>query len=110
VPERPSFAGITAAVIATAMTGVYVVIAASEGNNEFAGVATFAVLMGIGALSAGIGSLLADGPVRIGLLAVAALVLLPIGMLGIFSIGLPLLVAGLLAAAAALSSAGRAGG
>lgn len=110
MPERPSIAGIIAAVIATAMTGVYVVIAASEGNNELAGVATFAGLMGIGALSAGIGSLLADGPVRIALLAVAALVVLPIGMLGIFSIGLPLLVAGLLAAAAALSSAGRGGG
>lgn len=109
MPERPSIAGIVAATIATAMTGVYPVIAASEGDNEVAGVVTFAGLMGVAALAAAVGSFRPYGPVRVALLAVAALVLLPVGALGIFSIGLPLLVAGLLAAAAAIFSAGRAG-
>ena len=108
MPDRPSFSGLAGAVIAAAVTCLYLVLAAREGNNDLAIVATFAVLIGGSAAAAAVGSLIADGPLRVALLATAATILLVVGVLGIFTIGMPLLLAGALTTGAAIRAGGRA--
>ncbi|HVL26544.1 MAG TPA: hypothetical protein VM390_00235 [Acidimicrobiales bacterium] len=108
--ERPSIAAIAAAVVAAVMLVVYLVIAASEGDNPWAGVGLFAAILTVAAVSAAVGALLPYGARRTALLSVAALLLVGVGVLGIFTIGLPLLVAGLCAFGAAAFSAGRGSG
>ncbi len=104
MPDRTSFAGITAAAIATVMVVVYLAIITSQGEDDWGVVAVFAVLIGSCAVAAAVGSLLPYGTVRTCLLTGAAATLLVVGILGIFSIGLPLLVAGWLATGAAIRS------
>ncbi len=101
--RRPSVLGLVAAGIAVVVDAGYVAILVAEGEGD---ALWLACLIGIGALAALGGSLAARADVRIGLLAVAALVLVGVGILGLFSIGLPLLVAAALAAAGCASTVG----
>jgi hypothetical protein len=110
VGGRPSIAGLVAAVIALVMLVVYLMLIAAEDEDDWGIVAVFAVLIGASGLAAGVGSVLAYGPARTGLLSGAAATLIVVGVLGIFSIGLPLLVAGWLAVGAAIRSGAEAAG
>jgi hypothetical protein len=102
--ERPSIAGITAAAISLVMVAVYISLIASQGESDWNIVIVIAVLIGSAGAAAAVGSLLPYGPVRVGLLTVSAATLIVLGLIGIFSIGLPLLVAGWLATGAAIRS------
>ena len=110
VGERPSIAGLVAAVIALVMAVVYLMLIAAEDEDDWGVVAVFALAIGASGLAAGVGSVLPHGPARLGLLGGAAVTLIVVGMLSIFSIGLPLLVAGCLAVGAAMRSGAEAAG
>ena len=102
---RPSALGLLAAALATATDVLYVVVIASQGPPYEAG--TVALVASAIALAAGVavyGSLGPTGSGRRRLLYVPAGALLVLGVLGMFSIGLPLFVAGVLALAAAIRS------
>ena len=103
---RPSAPGIVAAVIALAMDGVYLALITAEADNDTGQVLPFALLIGGAGVAAGAGSVLRDPRMRASLLWPAALVLTGIGILAIFSIGIVLLVAGLLALTAAIRATG----
>ncbi|MFN2505030.1 MAG: hypothetical protein ABR540_12550 [Acidimicrobiales bacterium] len=102
--DHPSVAGLTAAVVALVMDAVYISIISSENEGEWRAALGFGLLIGAGGLAAAVGSFFRPGPMRTTLLAAAAAVLLVVGVLGIFSIGFPLLVAGFLAAGGAVRS------
>ena len=85
-----SLAGLAAAMITLVMTGLYVALLISEDEGNQYG---FAWVIGIAGLAALAASLVPRPDIRAPLLGGAALVLTGIGLLGIFSIGLPLLVA-----------------
>ena len=87
---RPSWAGVAAAAIALAIDGVYVAILFAEDEGNQYG---FAWVIGVAGLAVLAASFVARPDIRAPLLGGAALVLTGIGILGIFSIGLPLLVA-----------------
>ena len=91
---------VVAAAIALAMTALYLGIMRSEGDSP---VAWFLVALVGGALAAAYG---ADrrSPRRPTVLFLGGLVLSVIGLLGVFSIGLPILVAGVLTVTAGVRS------
>lgn len=103
--DNPSIAGLTAAVVALVIDAVYISIIESQDEGEWRAALGFGLLIGAGGFAAAVGSLFRRGPTRTTLLGAAAAVLVVVGVLGIFSIGLPLLVAGLLAAGGAVRSA-----
>jgi hypothetical protein len=89
-------------VLALVMGALYGAILVSEGDDELAAVLPFVVLIGGAGVAAVAGSLLRDAKLRASLLWPAAVVLTGVGVLAILSIGLPLLVAGVLSAVAAV--------
>lgn len=97
-------AGLAAAGIAIAIDVAYVAILLAEDEGDEL---TFAYLIAIAAVAAAAGSFAPQTELRATLLGIAAVILIGIGILGIFSIGLPLLVAGTLAATASARAARR---
>jgi hypothetical protein len=94
--RRPSWAGLVAGAIALAVNGIYVAILVVEDEgNQFG----FAYVIGAAGLAALAASFVRRPDIRAPLLGGAALILAGIGLLGIFSIGLPLLLAAGFAAA-----------
>ena len=92
-PPRVNAAAVAVAVITVTMAVVYVLIIRSQGNSPLPWVlSVLAVATGLAAYAAKCRARFA--PVS---LAMAGILLLVIGVLGIFSIGLPLLVAGVIA-------------
>ena len=92
-----------ASVLAWAATGGSVLLLAQQDTAEpIAGrIAVVAAVMLVGGLAAATGAFAPDPSIRVLLGAAVAGGLVPLGVLAAFSIGLPLLVAGLLALAAA---------
>jgi len=104
---KSSPAGLLAATIALVMDVVYVIAILSQDDDPVVGIVViFIVLIGGAGVAVAIGSLRVSPALRAALLWPAAAVLMAIGLLAIFSVGVPLFVAGVLAAAAALG-AGR---
>ena len=103
---RPSAPGLVAGAMALVMDGVYLSLIAAEGDNDMGAVLPIAALIAVAGLAAVAGSLVSDPSIRAPLLWLSALVLTGIGVLAIFTIGLPLLVAGLLAGTAAVRATG----
>ena len=100
--SRPSLLGLVAAAVALATDALYLWLIANEGFfHDGDRVALVAGTIGLAALAAVAGSLSASPRAGAALLAAAATALFIWGLLGIFSIGLPLAAAGLLAAVAA---------
>jgi hypothetical protein len=89
-----SWQGAVAATIAVAMGGVLLAILAAEDDGSLFG----AVVIGVAATAAIAGSVATRPVLRIAFLWTATGILSGIGTLGIFSIGLPLLVAAVFAA------------
>lgn len=87
-----------AAVIALAVAVLYLFLVSTEGSSPAAWAVAVLVIGGVGAAYA----VRVRSPYRRVALLVGAVCLLPLGYLAIFSIGLPLLLAGSLCAAAAL--------
>ncbi len=99
---KRSTPGLLGATIALLVDGGYIAVIVSEGNDPVVGVVlVFALLIGGAGLAAGIGSVRRQPHVRTALLWPATAILLAIGLLAVFSVGLPLLVAGGLTATAA---------
>jgi low temperature requirement protein LtrA len=96
--------GFAAAVVAFADACLYLITISQEDSPSDWGrvglIATLIVLAGILAVA---GSL-AQGSARVALFGAATPILLVIGFLGIFSIGLPLLLAGIVTAVGAASA------
>ncbi len=90
-----SWAGAVATAIAVVMGGVLLAILSAEGDSSLSG----AVVIAVAAAAAGVGTVATRPPWRIGCLWISAGILGGIGMLGILSIGLPLLVAAAFAVA-----------
>jgi len=92
----PSWAGLVAAAVTLVTDGILVaLLAAEDEGNQFG----FAYVIGAVGLAALAASFVSRPDVRAPLLGGVAFVLLPLGMLAIFSVGLPLLVAAGFAAA-----------
>ena len=97
---RPSLAGLAAAALSGAVAVLYLVlialgdVGASGDGRRVALVATILVAL---PLCAGVGARRPATNAEVGLLAVAAVGLLIMGFLALFSIGMPLLVASALA-------------
>lgn len=87
---------VAASAIGLVMTGTYVALIVRQGGGYEPGTVAFAALMVI----ASIAPLLARRRQRRWYLGVAAGTFFVVGLLGIFSIGLPFLIAGILALAA----------
>jgi hypothetical protein len=110
VPARPSRLGLSAAAIAAAVDVAYVWIIASQGGpTDGARVAFVALAIAGAAACAGIGATRASPPGRLPWLGAATGALVGLGILGLFSIGLPLMVAGILAMVAWLTTSASAG-
>jgi hypothetical protein len=110
VPARPSRLGLSAAAIAVAVDVAYVwIIAAQGGPTDGARVAFVALAIAAAAACAGIGSTRPSPLARLPWLGAATGALVGLGVIGLFSIGLPLLVAGFLAGMASLTTSGSAG-
>ena len=94
--KRVLVPGFLGGVLGIAALGVYLAIIVSEGNDSTAAVAPWAGAMAGASIGAIAGSLLL--PRRLGrlFLRAAALVFLIVGLAAIFSIGLLLLIAGVL--------------
>jgi hypothetical protein len=90
--------GFVAALLAGAMLVVYIAVMQSQGDRPLLWVVAMLVC---GAVLAVYGALVSSDRGRAPLLA-AAVLLLPLGFLAIFSIGFPILIAGALALIAAL--------
>jgi hypothetical protein len=91
--RRVNRAAVVVAFITTAMALVYVLIMRSQGNSPLLWVlAVLAIAAGLASYGANVRARLA--PVS---LAISGMLLIVMGVLGIFSIGLPLLVAGVIA-------------
>jgi len=95
-------AAVAVAVITVTMAVVYVLIIRSQGNAPLLWV--LAVLV----LAAGFAAYGANARARLApvSLAISGMLLLVMGVLGIFSIGLPLLIAGVIATASGWARAG----
>ena len=100
--------GLAAAAIAFADAIAYVTIINRQGTlNDWGRVVVIAALIAFAGVLATVGSLVTGGR-RPALLWPATVILLVLGFLGIFSIGLPLLIAGILTAVgAATATRGR---
>ena len=101
---RPSLLGLAAGAIALVVDVAYVAILLAEDEGDEL---TFAYLIAIAIVAAVAGSFAGRAEIRATLLGIAAFVLIGIGILGIFSIGLPLIVAGGLAAIGSARAARR---
>jgi hypothetical protein len=98
--------GLTVAVLAGAtVLGYLAMIAAESGPNEWVRVALVAATIAGAAVAAWIGSVATGPRLRSAALAAAAGVLLALGYLALFSIGLVLVFIGLLATGAAIAEA-----
>lgn len=94
--------GITAAVLAAASLVGYLGLIAAEGDpNDWGRVLLVASTIAVAAAAAWVGSVTATGATRAGALGGAAGILLGLGYLALFSIGLILIVTGLFALGAA---------
>lgn len=80
-----------AAGIGFAMTFVYVGLIVSEGDNEWGPVTLFAVVMALASTAALVAAVILDVATSRRLLAASAVMFGAIGVLGIFSVGLPFL-------------------
>ena len=100
---RGAWAGLLAGVITFAMIAVYVGLLQSEGTGDLSTTRARAVIVWLAAagIAAVTGGVVPHTRVRFALLAVAAFMLLVWGSLAMFSIGLPLFVAGVFALVAA---------
>lgn len=96
-PAPVSRVGLAAAALAALIDLLYLVIIANEGNGWSGRVAFVATLIAAAAACALIGSTRTTAPARLPWLAVATGALASLGYLGLFSIGLGLLIAGVLA-------------
>ena len=92
------------------MDAVYLALIRSEGDDSLGEFLPFALLIGGAGLAAVAGSVRRDARLRSALLWPAAVVLIGIGLLAIFSIGLPLLVAGVLSGVGGARASARAAG
>jgi hypothetical protein len=105
-PTNP--AGITAAVLAAATLVGYLGLILAEGSsNDWGRVLLTSSTIAVAAAGAWIGSVAATGAARAGALGGAAGILLGLGYLALFSIGLILIVTGLIALGAAGAEAVR---
>jgi membrane protease YdiL (CAAX protease family) len=107
VPPRRASTALVAGAIALGMDVLYVVILQGEGEGELHGaraqlIATSLAASGIVALG---GWLVRKPRLQLALLAAASFTLLAWGFLAMFSIGLPLIVAGMLLLASASRAA-----
>ena len=104
-----SVAGVCGAVLTLGVSVLYVAILISQGDTSVAQSAPFVVLfVAVGFLGLA-ASFTTKSRLRLQLFAVCAVVMLLVGVLAIFSIGILLLVAGLLFASAAMSARRTAG-
>jgi hypothetical protein len=99
-PGNP--AGLIAAGLTGAITLGYLGLIASQGESDWGRVLLVAVTLLVAAASSWAGSMASDPRIRSGLLAGAAGILLGLGYLALFSIGLFLWLAGFVAAMATL--------
>jgi len=110
-PEiRRLWIAVAAGTTGLVVDAIYIGIILAEGDAEAGRVGTFAILVAaysLVAIGAGLAARLPERT-RLVMLAAAAGGLLTAGVLGIFSIGLPLLVAGILCCSAWMSVARRA--
>lgn len=98
MPLRKAWAALVAGALALAMDVIYVLVLQSEGEGDLGRARArliAASLAAAAAVSLG-GWLVRDARVRLGLLSAAAFTMLAWGFLGMFTIGLPIFVAGLL--------------
>jgi hypothetical protein len=107
---RPSALGLIAmAIAAITDVGYLVIIVAQGGPSDVARVAFVAIAIGAAGGCAGVGATRRRAIARLPWLGAATGSLLGLGYLGLFSIGLPLFVAGILTAIAWSTAAGSAG-
>jgi hypothetical protein len=92
---------VAGSLLAVAMTGVYVSVVRGQEEDP---AAWYVVALSLGALSAGYGALV-PAPQRRTALALAATLLMACGLLGILTIGLPILIAGVLVLVASVRAA-----
>jgi hypothetical protein len=98
--------GVAAAILTSAILVTYVSIIIAEGNNSVSDVLPWALLMLVGAGSAFVGSQIADRNRAKKMMFIAAGILLAMGALSVFSIGLGLIAAGALALVGAMKLSG----
>lgn len=97
MPGRINLAPLIGAVIAAATDAVYLAVIRHQGPPyDVPRVAAVATVIFAAAAAAGLGSLIADAGAARALLIGASLGLCLVGVLGLLSIGLPLLLAGVL--------------
>ena len=103
VPVRKAWTGLAAGAITLGVDVLYVLILWSEGEGDLhrARAQLIATSLAASAAVALGGCWVPEPRVRLGLLSAASFTLLAWGFLGIFSIGLPVLVAGILLLASA---------
>src|SRR5437763_8670110 len=96
--SRPMWAALAAGAIALAMDVVYVIVLRSEGEGDLhrARAQLIAASLAASAAVALSGWLVREPRLRLGLMGAASFTLLGWGFLAIFTIGLPVLVAGVL--------------
>jgi hypothetical protein len=92
------------AVVALAMTTLYLVIIGEEGDDPFWSVAPWVAAMLVGAGAAVVAAIAGDERLARGSAVVAAALLAALGLVSILSIGLGFLLAALLAALAAAAA------
>lgn len=107
VPLAKAWTAIVAGVIALGMDVLYVVILQREGEGDLhrAGAQLIAASLAVSAAVAFGGWRVREPCLRLALLAAASFTLLAWGFLGMFSIGLPVFVAGILLLVAASQAA-----
>jgi hypothetical protein len=88
-----SWPGITAAGLSSLTVAAYLNLIASQGESDWDVVWCIAALILVGTVAAAVGATVFGGRARMMLLSLAAADHLVLGAIGIFSIGLPLLVA-----------------
>lgn len=103
-PLRPSLLGLVAAAIAGGTAASYVMIIRSQGDPPLTDSTVVSVFVGISgcAVLAALGALTAEPGRRFNLLIAATVGLFLLGLMGIFSIGFPLLIGGALTLAEVL--------
>ena len=104
-----SATGVCGAVLTLVVTGLYVSILISQGDTSVAQSAPWVVLFVAVGLLGLAASFTTRSRLRLRVFAVCAAVMLAVGVLAIFSIGILLLVAGSLFASAAISTRRTAG-
>jgi hypothetical protein len=97
------------AIAAVTDVGYLVIIVAQGGPSDATRVVFVALAIGVAAVCAGFGATRARRIDRLPWLGAATGMLLVLGYLGLFSIGLPLLIAGVLSAVAWITTSGSAG-